>query len=239
MKTATLIALFAASSLHAAVSYRVTVTQSNDFMNPRMVAHVVADGSNQRVEIETDAERAIAFDVLLSSNAGASYTALTTRLKTWFGPVRGPLLPDHAFMARQQAKLTDAYVNKEYEGHYSGRLTYTARQQGAKVDVGMTLIVSTTDAIPASAAVPLIVPPGIPEIDSVWLPKLSIIKGFPQTIDMAFTRRFEGGRPITNIVKVVVDDVKNVDVPASLFVRPQSYVHQEPIIAAPGASRRQ
>ncbi len=226
-----------AAILAAAIAYRCIVEST--YPMPRTVAaNVTADGARQRLEIPGDTIDRMGYDVLLSTNGGATYTAMNTKLKTWFGPV-GALLPrDHGFAWHFIPGTRDVPVKKivssvtaENPHKFVGRLSFEA-----EMEMSVTLLVTTTDEAPFESAARLLdFSTGIQKVDAEWMPKLAVIHGFPVKIEMAITRHYEGGRPVTNLVTATVSDIHAIPaVPPLSFAVPNGYVHQAPVVSGPG-----
>ena len=73
----------AAASVHAATTYRVTITRKDRVKIPPSIERVIVDGEKRRLTIE-NAEPPFTYDVLLSTDGGRTVTALNTPLKSWF-----------------------------------------------------------------------------------------------------------------------------------------------------------
>ena len=225
---------------YGAVAYRCTITTT--YPHSHVVAHVTADGAKQRVDFDNDAGDAIVADVLLSTDGGATYNGLNTRLKTWFGPNAAANYRDHSFLSVDGGDGKSIVSTFKPEGDeseagyavhkYAGHLSY----QLGGMTTSFTLLVWTTDALPASAALRIkSLSTGIRNVDAEWMPKVAAAKGFPMKMQMAITRHYEGGRPITNLINFDVDDVHSIESPSpATFEVPSTYVKQPPVIGAPG-----
>lgn len=249
------IALFASLPLAAATRYTIDIETTGDpLLPPHLHATVLADAAHRRIDVERK-ETPFTYDVLLSDDGGATWTALNTPLRTWF-PLSAAALTGRAHVFNQwpligknaQLEFRDIQVKTSDEpaepllGYavqkHVIRTTFGMRQgRGAAlldVDFGSTAIVTTTDDIDpklAVRAVTLIT--GIAPVDAKMEPAITAIKGFPLKASLSATRMFAGGRPQINTVTASVSDIRAVPAPAHAFERPAGYVRQEPIIGAP------
>lgn len=244
------LASIAALPLAAATRYTVTI-EVGARSQARQVATVLVDGAHRRIDIPRETTP-FAYDVLLSDDGGAAFTALNTQLKTWFrlGPAAlagSPLLNLRFPHARRKSvrdiKVTPSEEPSEpidgYATHkYVVRASYKMREDlGAPVEEqsGATILIWTTDAIDALLAMRLVdFATGEPEVDALLAPALAKIPGFPLKSTVSMTRMFIGGPPRITTVTATVSDIRTVDAPPQAFERPADYVNQPPIVGAPG-----
>ena len=199
------IASLLAVPLTAATRYKLDTETTGHFPS-HLQSVVLVDGMHRRVDIDGQSTPFVA-DVRLSDDGGKTYTELNTPLKTWFREpqTRRGVIYFPMPGARRKA-LRDVHVTslEESSEPIGG---YTARKFVVKVSFTMR-----QDNAPA----------------------LANIKGFPLKVVHSATHRFPGGRPQTSTSAVTVSDIETVAAPPHAFERPADYVHQEPIIGAPG-----
>ena len=224
--------------LSAATRYAIDIETSGDALQPRhRRAVVLADGASRRVDVEQPS-KPFTYDVLLSSDGGATFTALNTERKTWFQPnvvaiVRHP----HISTALPGTEVTDVRVtaaDERSEAKSVVKVSFTTREV---VDVkhSETILVWTTTAVdPALAVRAISLITGIADVDVQLAPAITRIAGFPLKTTVSATRVYPGGRPQTIIVTATVSDIRSVDAPPHAFERPAGFVQEEPFIGAPG-----
>ncbi len=239
------------AALHAATTYRVTITTSGRFHSPPAVRRIIADGPNRRLTVEKQ-EEPFTFDVLLSTDGGRTVTALNTGLRTWYEFVplpatdtgEPPWIPTEVrdtkltLAEEASAETIEGFPMRKFVIHAS----YTSREDhgGTKVNRVhvMTALLWTTDKLDRSFAFPLPeVLIGVRSIDAALREKTASIPGFPLRQVTTISRSYEGGAPAIELTTIDAGDVHTMASPAaSAFVKPAGYVHQEPVIGAPGKS---
>jgi len=236
--------------LAAATRYAVTTVDGARPKSPQ-VATVLIDGAYRRIDIPRETAPFI-YDVLLSDDSGATFTALNTPLKTWFRmapPALGgsPFVNPRFAHARRKSvrdiKVTPSDEPSEpidgYAAHkYVVRASYKMREDlGAPVEEqsAATILIWATDAIDPSLAVRLVdFATGVPDVDALLAPALAKISGFALKSTVSVTRMFVGGPPRVTTVTATISDVRTVPAPPHAFERPSDYVNQPPVIGAPG-----
>jgi hypothetical protein len=245
-------AIAAAVTLPLAAATRYTVVAEDGVRTQsRPVATVLVDGAHQRIDVHRETTP-FAYDVLLSDDGGATFTALNTPLKTWFriGPegLAGRPLQNLTFPQARRKSVRDIKVTPSeepselidgYATHkYVVRASYETREDlGAPVEEqsGATILIWTTDAIDASLAVRLFdFATGVPEVDALLVPALAKIPGVPMKSTVSVTHKFVGGPLRITTVTITVSDIRTVDAPPHAFERPKDYINQAPIIGALG-----
>ena len=224
-----------------AIAYRCTVTTSALGREQVTVHHVIVSGQNMRVETEVAPDEAMLSDVLISNDGGKTKFAFNTRNQTWFDPAvlvqdltKIPGVPPPE--PRKIAASVDVETGTE-PVKYVAKLSYV----DGEMNVTYTLLAWTTDKLPSEAAFRGVQPrTNIPAVDAVWLPKLASIAGFPLKVQLAHTRQYPGGRPVTDMSTAVVDEIDTnaPEPPASKFKLPAGYKSQLPQIGVPGGDRQ-
>lgn len=244
----TLLVILLASTGHAATTYRSTVTTRNRLKNPPLVQRVVADGDRRRLTVEHP-EEPFSYDVLLSTDGGASVTALNSQIHTWYTFAKPPAQMREFFHIEITGRKTDlaeepgaqpigAFPVRKFVVH--GSYTTVENYGGTKVNRAhsLTAMIWTTDQLPRSLAFPrLTITMGEDSIDEELRQKVDTIPGFPIRVITTVARAYDGGQPTVEMRTEEVDEVATVSAPAaSLFARPASYSNQEPIVG--GFARR-
>ena len=213
------LAALVALPLAAATRYTVAAENTGFFTRRQFSATVLAEGSQRRVEV-VHPETPFTYDVLLSDDGGATFTALNTELKTWFRVEPASLLgrprifggrPNQPRSVRDVSVTTAEEPSEAIGGFavrkYVVKTTFMERegQGAARIDAlfGTTAIVWTTDAIDAAMAVRAV--------------DLTTSLPSPQTFTIAAT----------------VSDIRTADAPPHRFERPKDYVNQPPVVGAP------
>lgn len=241
--------LIASTVVQAATTYRVTITRKDGFKLPPVVQRVIADGQNRRLAVEHP-EEPYTFDVLLSTDAGKSVTALNTGLRTWYDfaptPATETGLPPSMKVEIKNAKASVAEEpsTETMAGFpvrkFVIRAGYTTREDysGTKVNRVhvMTTLLWTTDKLDGSLAFPIpVISIGVRSLDAELRQKTASISGFLLREVTTISRTYEGGAPSIEMTTLNVDDIQTVpSPPASEFAKPPGYVHQEPVIGVPG-----
>jgi hypothetical protein len=239
----------AASTAQTATTYRTTVTTKYRSERRVVVQRIIVDGDNRRLTVEHP-EEPFTYDVLLSTDGGRTVTALNTALHTWFEAPKPwatatglpPLIP--AEIKNAKTTVTEEPSTETIAGFpvrkFVIRAGYTSREDysGNKVNRihTMTALLWTTEKLDRSLAFP------IPEfttrvesLDAELRQKSAAIPGFPLRCVTSLSHAYEGGEPSVEMRTSEVDEIGTVPPPsASVFVKPAGYVHQEPVIGAPG-----
>jgi len=222
--------------LSAATRYAIDIETSGDALQPRhRRATVLVDGANRRIDVEQPSAP-FTYDVLLSSDGGATFTALNTARKTWFQPnvvaiVRHP----HIAGGKEATDIRVTTSEEPSESKSVVRVAYTTHERfgDTKVDAqhGETILIWTTNAVdPALAVRAISLITGIADVDAQLAPAITRIAGFPMKTMISATRAYAGGRPQTITVTATVSDIRGADAPAHAFERPSDYVHEEPFL---------
>ncbi len=242
---APLILLLMAGSAQAAVTYRTTITTRIWVTRPPTVQRIVADGDRRRLIVEHQGEP-FEYDVLLSADGGRSITALNTPLHTWYAlskpPATATRLPPSMRVEIRDAKteVTEEGGAEPIAGYpvrkFVVHVSYTTRETFGGTSANrvhtMTALVWTTDKLDRALAFPpLTLTVGVESIDADLVRKTASVPGFPLRVIATVSRAYEGGPPVVEMKTKEVDDVRAIPAaPESLFVRPEGYVNQEPII---------
>jgi hypothetical protein len=73
----------------------------------------------------------------------------------------------------------------------------------------------------------------VESLDAELHSKAESIIGFPLRRLTTVSRAYEGGEAVVEILKMEVDDIRTVpSLPPEMFVKPDGYVNQAPIIGA-------
>ena len=235
------IAIFGiALPLSAATRYAIDIETSGDALQPRhRHAAVLADGANRRIDVEQPSTP-FTYDVLLSSDGGATFTALNTARKTWFRPSAVAIVRHPYISGGRDA--TDIHVTtseEPSEAKFVIKVAFTTQEHfgSEKFDAKHSetiLIWTTKDVDPALSVHAINLITGIAGVDAQLAPAITRIAGFPLKTTIAATRAYPGGRPQTITVTATVSDIRSADAPPQAFERPADYVHEEPFIGAPG-----
>lgn len=226
------IAVVLAMPLAAATRYTVTVGPDT--------ATVLADAARRRVDVVRESTP-FEFDVLLSDDGGETFTALNTPLKTWFrlnmaAIERRPHIFGHRSglgFSVYDIRVTASEEPTERKSVI--KTTFTVRDPQATVKFASTIEIWTTDAVDESLAVrPIDLTTSYPEVDAQLVTALAKIRGFPRKTVLTATRAYVGGPPQTLTFSATVSNIENVTAPPHAFERPPDFVHQPPIIGAPG-----
>jgi hypothetical protein len=202
-------------------------------------ATVLADGARRRVDI-THLSPPFEFDVLLSDDGGATFTALNTPLKTWFHTKatsieRRPHFFWHQLMTRISISDVRVTTTDELEHKSVIKTTFTVREPQATVKFASTIAIWTTDAVDAALAVhPIDLTTSYPEVDAQLLPALAKVRGFPIKTVLTATRQYFGGPPQTLTSTATVSGIETITAPKHAFERPADFVYQPPILGVPG-----
>lgn len=225
------IAAVLAMPLAAATRYTVTVGSQK--------ATVLADGAHRRVDIPRQSQP-FEFDVLLSDDGGATFTALNTPLKTWFRTnataiERRPHIFWHQLMTRISVRDIRVTATDEPEHKSVIKTTFTVNEPQVTVKFASTIQIWTTDAVDAALAVrPVDLTTGYPEVDAQLLPALAKVHGFPIKTVLTATRAYVGGPPQTLRYRATVSGIETVAAPKHAFERPADFVNQPPVLGVPG-----
>jgi hypothetical protein len=242
-----LLAVAAAVALPLSAATRYTVN-----MEPNS-ATVLIDGPRRRIEF-LHRPMPFEYDVLLSDDAGKTFIALNTPLKTWFRlgenvPSNAiPVLYGSAIMHKysvrdvkvmpsdEPAEAIDGVATHKFVVKTSFRLREDYSGTPVDSQISSTLLVWTTDAVDPALAwkTPALAKTDVPDVDAQLAPVLEKIAGFPLKIVFTATRAYQQSRPQTHTMTITVSDIRTVDAPPHAFERPADYVHQAPIIGAPG-----
>lgn len=251
LRTATLVILLA-STATAATTYRTTKSIRRRLKTSAVVQRVTADGDQRRLVTENP-EEPFAYDVLLSDDGGASVTALNSHLHTWY-VMKSPSTTSTSSSPFVQTEITDRTTEVMEEsgsepiGGYPVRkfvirASYTSRESygGTIVKRSHTLtgMIWSTDRLSRQLAFPpTTITMGERSMDAAIREKIATIPGFPLRVTTTVARAYDGGEPIVEMRSEEVDQVATIPAPTkSLFVRPASYVNQEPLIGGPGKQR--
>jgi hypothetical protein len=236
----------AAASVHAATTYRVTVTRKDRFKFPTAIERVIVDGEKRRLTVE-NAEAPFTHDVLFSTDGGRTVTALNTPLKTWFNNAEmakqnRPIGPgSRAKIETKDAKIsiseepTDETIDDLPVRKFVIRAGYTTVEDfsGTKVKLlhGITTLLWATDKLDRSLAFEM--PPletGVDSLDAELHAKTESIIGFPLRRLTTVSRAYEGGEAVVEILKMDIDDIRTVpSPPPETFVKPAGYANQAPV----------
>jgi hypothetical protein len=244
------VVLAALVALPLAAATRYTLSgETTGRLRSHLQATVLAEGHRRRIDFVRE-ETPFPFDVLLSDDGGATFTALNTQLKTWFRGPQAMFLRAHIYQPMPGARrksVRDLSVTTSDEPSepigglaarkYVVKVSFTVRQDlGQLVDehFGSTILVWTTDAVDASLGMHAgDLTTGVPEVDALLAPALAKIPGFPLKTTQSATRHFTGGQPQTSTFTATVSDIRTVDAPPHAFEVPADYVNQPPVIGAP------
>ncbi len=235
------VAIIAAIALPlcAATRYAIDIETSGDVLQPRhRHATVLVDGANRRIDVEQPSAP-FTYDVLLSSDGGATFTALNTARKTWFQPNVVAIVRHPRIAGGGEATDIRVTTSQEPDSKSVIRVSYTTHERygSTKVDVlhSETILIWTTAAVDPALAVRVIsLITGIAGVDAQLAPAITRIAGFPLKTTISATRAYVGGRPQTITVTAIVSDIRDADAPALAFERPAGFVHEEPFVGAPG-----
>jgi hypothetical protein len=238
----------AASTAQTATTYRTTVTTKYRSERRVVVQRIIVDGDNRRLTVEHP-EEPFTYDVLLSTDGGRTVTALNTALHTWYEapkPWASTFLPVSIPTEIKNAKatVTEEPSTETIAGFpvrkFVIRAGYTSREDfsGTKVNRihTMTTLLWTTDKLDRSLAFPILeITTRVESLDAELRQKSAAIPGFPLRCVTSLSHAYEGGEPSVEMRTSEVEEIRTVaPPPATLFVRPAGYVHQEPVIGAPG-----
>jgi hypothetical protein len=242
----------AAATLHAATSYRMTITRKDRYKLPPSIERVIVDGEKRRLTVE-NAEPPFVCDVLLTADGGRTVIALNTPLKTWFdnaadrAKLQRPIgLAPWVKTETRDAKISiveepaDETIDSLPVRKFVIRAGYTTIEDfsGTKVKRihGITTLLWATDKLDRSLGFQM--PPletGVESLDAELHTKVESIIGFPLRRLTTASRAYEGGESVVEILKMEVDDIRTVpSPPQEIFVKPAGYVNQAPVIGALG-----
>ena len=240
----------AAAAVHAATTYRMTITRKDRFKLPPSIERVIVDGEKRRLTVE-NAEAPFACDVLLTTDGGRTVTALNTPLKTWFNSTadRAKLQRPTGLAPWVKSEIKDAKISISEEPadetidglpvrKFVIRAGYTTVEDfnGTKVKRlhGITTLLWATDKLDRSLAFQM--PPldtGVESLDAELHAKTESIIGFPLRRLTTVSRAYEGGEAVVEILKMEVDGIRTVPSPQpEMFIKPAGYANQAPAIGA-------
>jgi hypothetical protein len=236
----------AAATVHAATTYRLTITRKDRFKIPPSIERVIVDAEKRRLTVE-NAEAPFTHDVLLSSDGGRTVTALNRPLKTWFDTTEmakqkrptglGPQVKSETKDAK--ISITEEPADETIDGlpvrKFVIRAGYTTVEDfsGTKVKRihGITTLLWATDKLDRSLAFQM--PPletGVESLDAELHAKTESIIGFPLRRLTTVSSAYDGGETVVEILKMDIDDIRTVpSPPPEMFVKPAGYTNQPPV----------
>jgi hypothetical protein len=205
-------------------------------------AHV--DGTRFRFDSGVDA---LLYDSVLSRD-GTTIEALNSRLETWyvlddpFFRLKSRFLSEYENARAKKItwQLTSQAGSEPSERVYTGTLGYTLSGPGGTVvDYDATIEV-VTDTTRERA---LWLGPILPRTKHAAVnTKLDAadreIEGFPRRLSMTTTRRYRGGAPFSESMRVTVSNIQESPTDETRFQRPPSYRLQKPVVGSPGVEAR-
>ena len=240
---------FAHSVSAAGLAYTVTIKRSGE-MDRLQTFTVIASEDRLRVSHIDAAEGAgVLYDGLIKNASGI--VALNSRNRTWYS---APALSPFALTSRYLSPTPDGKVKKlsmtihpgaapAGEHHYSGEIRYDVQTSlgghPVKVSCMGAFTVTTTDNIPRQHWLGRILPEtGYGDVDAQLRSAEGQIEGFPTRLSLHVMRTYAGGAPMFDSIVVTVSGIREMSPAESEFVRPADYRFQEPVVAAPGVTRR-
>lgn len=233
--------LFGTVSIEATTAYAFVVESSGSY-TARRSGRLISDGNRWRLDYD-DSSEVRAHDAVIGGSADRRIavnhsnktwyylepTAPTIYLPTVFDFYRGN--PSKASKFRFDASQTGRQeISFQYDtlsqvgteslrGEVSVRITHAASDFHVENGIVQLLYVPRT---------------GIAEIDVKLRDALTRVEGNVGSSEITITRRFRGGAPMTQVIRVRILEAKESTLKPDDFKIPDGYEYQPPVIGIPG-----
>ncbi|HYQ84715.1 MAG TPA: hypothetical protein VEP28_12040, partial [Rubrobacter sp.] len=252
-----IILFFVSAPAIAGDVYHFTYERRGGLMENVKKGRVLTEGSQYRLELESDDDPRRSYDVLISKGAGAPETGLVLADRTFHEPKVDLSLPSSRlfemvpmFNPRKTAKKVRFEVAGPEAGELSGlavqrheiRLSYdaTLRSEGASVrgKVRMTAVfwMHEGKTLPLPAMLRPEIRTGFSEIDSQLTEELAKLRGLPLKQQITVNADVEDGIAQTDALTIEISGLAAAKTNPALFVIPQGFKFEEPVFVGPGMS---
>jgi hypothetical protein len=236
----------------AGVIYHFTTTFADSHGTARSAGRVYADGSSYRLELDPVAGRAREFDVAISRDGDTTAVLLNNARRKYHDRVRvsaktrssilfqfpfpgGETIGPPIVLHREEGTETVA-------GHPAKKHVITIEYRLTSDDEDGTIINATvhaTQTIWCAEDLPRLpfereMTTGWTAVDRHLKPVTSSLTGMTLGSELVVVRTFEGGPPITETTRTVIDEMTLEAVPREVFEVPPDFVYD----VAPMAPRR-
>jgi len=226
----------------AGVIYHFTTTFANSHGTAQSAGRVYSEGSSYRLELDPVAGRTREFDVAISRDGDYTAVLLNSARRTYHDRVRasaktrssilfqfpfpgGETVGPPIVLHREEATETVA-------GHPAKKHVITVEYRLTSDDDGTTInaTVHATQTLWCAEDLPRLpfereMTTGWTAVDRYLKPVTSSITGMTLGSELEVVRTFEGGPPIKETTRTVIDELKVEAVPATTFDVPPDFVY--------------